>query len=119
MSRHKEKFDCAELVANLRFRGWSEKNLQILNDVLWDRAWELMRHSVNGHFYSDKRSNPLTESGLLRRVPQKMLEPLQQFLCAAYQNGITQAAFDALRERVKLAISNREWRDRKKEVGVA
>lgn len=107
-AQDREEFDCVEQAAALRFRGWSEKALHILHDVLLDRPRELMRHSVNGHFYSAKRSNPLAESGLLSRVRPEMLEPLQGFLRTAYGNGISQPAFDALRARVKLAIIRRE-----------
>lgn len=116
-AQYREEFDYEEQAAVLRFRGWSEKALHILHDVLQNQPRELMRHSVNGHFYSEKRSNPLAESGLLGQVQPEMLEPIKMFLCAAWRKDVKQSAFHALRCRVKLAIERREWRDRKQDVG--
>lgn len=116
---YREEFDCEEQADALRFRGWSEKALHMLRDVLHDQPRELMRHSVNGHFYSEKRSNPLAESGLLGQVPPELLEPIKKFLCTAWRKDVKRPAFDALRHRVKRALDRREWRDRKQEVGSA
>lgn len=105
-----ERMELAEeQVERLCFRGWDQGLLKDFREMLDRSPMELIRHCLNGHLRTERKSNPLCAHRILVRITpgseaDQTLETIRGLLQNAYRAGVHNHAAKLLRKRLAEAL---------------